>query len=115
MNKSKDLIELTEIIARRSICAVRVGALIYDSHGIISWGWNHMGTTGYGTHAEEHALSRANSSRLKGAKIIVVAIRRGKFICSLPCPNCSARLEAAGIKKIECRGLDKEWITYFMG
>ena len=79
-----------------------MAALIYDSHGIISWGWNHQGDSGYGTHAEQHAISRANRSRLKNATIIVAGIRKRNFVYALPCKEkCFPLIQKVGISRIE--------------
>ena len=93
--------ELALSLTRRSICRVKMAAVIYDSRGVFSWGWNH-GSGGKGIHAEVHAISRANPKRLKGATI-VVAGQHGRWngrefvptvpSNSLPCSNCRKLIE----------------------
>jgi deoxycytidylate deaminase len=111
MIKSNDLHELALTIADRSICNVKVGAIIYDSHGIFAWGWNHVGT-GRGQCAEQHAISRANRGRLSNASIMITSIRKGKIINSTPCPKCMNYILKAHISKITCASAEGEWITY---
>jgi len=54
-------------LTKRSICAVRVAAVLWDQYGIFSWGWNSAGPDGFGQCAEIHAISRANKARLAGS------------------------------------------------
>jgi deoxycytidylate deaminase len=102
---------LAEDILHRSSCHVQVGAVIADHHGIFSWGWNHSGPTGFGIHAEIHALVRANHSRLRGATLYVAGQRRrnGKFVPALPCPECARATAKVG--KIVWRDTDGKWRT----
>lgn len=111
MIKNINKFELVKIIANRSPCSVKVGSIIYDSHGIFSWGWNHSGNTGYGLCAERHAISRSNRRRLKGAHIITISMRRNNLITSFPCPKCFKAMKAVGIKTFTCR-MDNEFKTY---
>jgi len=111
MNKYRNIIELTQSIAKRSICTVKVGSVVYDSYGIFAWGWNHVGK-GFGECAERYAVRRANKRRLKGASICIISYRRGKMICSFPCPKCFAVLKACGIKYIECNDTNRKWGRY---
>lgn len=79
-----------------------MAAVLSDKYGIFAWGWNHLGNTGYGTHAEEHAISRANRNRLKGATITVYGIRRKTPVFSRPCEQvCMPIIEKVGIKEIQ--------------
>ena len=91
--------ELASIVACRSTCNVKVGAVIYDSFGIFSWGWNHVGA-GTGECAEIHAIKRANKARLKGAAIIVFTYRRNKQINSKPCAKCEKVIRAHKIDSV---------------
>lgn len=99
MQKPKDPKELAEAILSRSVCCVMVGAVIADGWGIHSWGWNGMGSDGYGMHAEAHAISRANPRRLKGSTVYVAALRKrnGKPVGCKPCPGCAKLLKACGL------------------
>lgn len=103
MNKKLEPTELAEQVARRSNCKIKVGSIIMDRNGIFSWGWNHAGTDGLGEHAEVHALKRANRKRLAGSVVINFAIRKGREICSFPCPSCMAKLKKVGVVKVYCR------------
>lgn len=112
MDKNKPYKELCQLIAKRSICQVQVGALIYDSKGcIISWGWNHVGN-GFGLCAERHAISRANKSRLVGSTILVHAYRRGRSVNSFPCVRCYQKIKKSKIKFVECNDSNKNWGVY---
>lgn len=88
----------TEILSR-STCLVQVGAAIEDSEGILAWGWNGQGA-GYGIHAEEHAIQRANKRRLYGSKIYVASKWRhnGKVTPAKPCERCQRLVTKWGLK-----------------
>lgn len=88
-------------IQGRSRCAVMVGAVIADRHGIFAWGWNHEGL-GTGMHAEHHAINRANRRRMEGASIYVAGLRRRnhKIVNSRPCEGCLKLIREAGISRI---------------
>lgn len=90
---------LAEDLLSRSECAVQVAAVLADKDGIFSWGWNHMGTSGFGKHAEAHALERANKKRLWNSTIYVAAIRAKSKnpVLSKPCPECDYLLETYNI------------------
>lgn len=74
----------------RSTCSVRVASVVTDAGGnIISWGWNHSGPSGYGLHAEHHAILRANKARLWYGTIYVAGrYDRGTLVNSKPCKAC---------------------------
>lgn len=93
MNTNKIPQDLAIDLLERSICAVQVSAVICDDHGIFAWGWNHVGS-GFGQHAEMHALCRANPRRLLGASIFVAAkrFRNGKIVLARPCVDCMPHL-----------------------
>lgn len=99
MIKPDDPRQLATDILERSICAVRVGAAIADKHGLLSWGWNSSGFDGFGEHAEQAAIRRANKRRLKGATIYVAA-RRNLPITAKPCEVCAMHIKAFGITKV---------------
>ena len=116
MLKPPDPKRLAIDILARSTCAVQVGAAITDATGrIISWGWNHAGASGYGTHAEHHAISRANRGRLHHGIIYVASKRRknGKVVESRPCAACFSRIVDAGIISIFYRNKNGAWEDYF--
>ena len=102
MNTKTNPTDLAFDLLPRSICRVQMSAVLYDKHGIFSWGWNSVGS-GYGNHAECHCISRANRDRVKGS-VITVAGRRLKsknLVFSLPCALCMERIIRVGIKRIE--------------
>lgn len=109
MMKPDDPRELAIDILERSICSVKVGACVADATGILSWGWNSVGS-GNGLHAERHAVSRANKARLKGATIYVAAFRTGrKVITAKPCTACQLMIDQWGLKVVY-RNMKSEWI-----
>lgn len=88
MFKPADPRDLAIDLLSRSICFVRVAAVICDPyHQIISWGWNSVGS-GFGLHAEVHAIGRANPARLEYGTIYVASKRKKKAIMSKPCEEC---------------------------
>ena len=109
MRKPPDPRELAEAILKRSICNVKVGAVLADKNGIFAWGWNHMGESGYGVHAEVHCLSRANKSRLAGATLYVAGARArtGGAVPARPCADCAKKI--VGVGKIVWRDSDSTW------
>ncbi len=112
MKKNLDPEELARAISTRSICTVKVGAVIYDDYGIFSWGWNHSGSDGFGLCAERHAIKRANRKRLVNATIVIVSMRRGKTITSLPCMKCAKVILRAKMKYVIARAEDGLIRTY---
>lgn len=109
MIKPKDPRELAETLLNRSTCSVQVAAVIEDSHGIHSWGWNHSGK-GFGQHAEAHAFERANGKRLWLSTIYVAAIRKrnGNPVIAKPCVNCQKLLDKYMIT-VKYRDKDGMW------
>jgi deoxycytidylate deaminase len=109
--------DLARDLTARSVCNVRVAAVITDGHGVIGWSWNHAGRDGYGECAEIGALRRSNRKRLAGAVLTVVAIRAktGRQITSRPCVDCEKAITKAGIMVVRYlneRGLR---VTEFRG
>lgn len=86
----------------RSVCAVQVAAVAYDDHGIFGWGWNSMGSSGLGEHAEAACIRRSNRDRLVGANMCVVSRRRksGRLINSMPCDRCQRGIVWAEIVNV---------------
>lgn len=84
------------IVAKRSVCSVQMGAVLFDKHGIFAWGWNSSGKSGHGCCAERHAISRANPDRLRGSRIAVGGFRKrnDKQVVSFPCEKCLALIRA---------------------
>lgn len=87
----------------RSTCIVQVAAVLHDRHGIFSWGWNHAGSDGMGSHAEDVAIFRANPKRLKGATITVAGIRKKSSnpVLSLPCEDCMQLILSKDIAAVQ--------------
>lgn len=113
MNTKRDPREIAEAILTRSICSVRVGCCIVDSRGrVVGWGWNGMGSDGYGIHAERHALSRTNKDRLGRATMYVAGVRArtGKIVGSRPCSACQGAIVAAGVGWVLYRDGKGDWV-----
>jgi tRNA(Arg) A34 adenosine deaminase TadA len=108
--------ELALALLQRSTCNVRVGAVLSDRKGIYAWGWN-FGESSMpfrrGTHAEEHAIRRANRKRLQGSTITVAGMRRnGHFVYSKPCAEiCLPLCKKHGIEVIEFVDKSGTWVT----
>jgi deoxycytidylate deaminase len=98
MNTKISPAELATTLLRRSSCAVQVAAVLQDRFGVFAWGWNSSGPTGYGQHAEAHAISRANPHRLMGATLWVAARRRrnGRTVTARPCEECQRIIHEVG-------------------
>ena len=102
--------DLAAEILFRSTCAVMVGCCIADHKGrVISWGWNSVGPSGFGLHAEEHALSRANRKRLNSATLYVAAVRKKSrnVLTSKPCADCQKLVKK--VRRVIYRDVDGEW------
>src|SRR5678815_1171923 len=101
MNKPNDPKDLALDLLPRSKCAVQVAAVLADGTGIFSWGWNHEGS-GYGYHAEAHAIIRSNRRRCRGATLYVASQRKRnkKTVPSKPCEECERLIRAAKIGKV---------------
>lgn len=86
----RDPRELAIDLLPRSTCRVQVAAVVADSHGIFGWGWNSMGSSGLGEHAEASAFRRANRDRLEYATLYVASRRQrnNKWVMSRPCELC---------------------------
>lgn len=110
MNTKADPKELVVSLIKRSTCSVQVAAVIVDKWGVFSWGWNNMGPTGYGQHAEQHAMSRANVDRLAYSTIYVAAARKrnGKTVTAKPCEECQPWLDLYKMR-IMYRDGDGKW------
>lgn len=111
MNTHRSPREIAEAMLSRSVCLVQVGACLEDSHGVFSWGWNSVGASGYGIHAEAHAILRANRGRLKGATIYVASkrIHSRNPNTSRPCLGCQILLQGMGIKAVWWRDKNGDW------
>lgn len=110
MKKPVDGAQLASEILSRSSCSVQVGAAIADKHGIFSWGWNSVGT-GFGIHAEAHAISRANKKRLRGALLFIASVRQrnGKIVTSKPCVECQRLIDKHKLR-VMWRECNEDWI-----
>ena len=111
MNKNYHPAELAALILQRSTCAVQVGAVLVDKYGIFGWGWNSMGPSGYGEHAEVHALGRCNRRRLKHATMWVAArrLKSHNSVLAKPCEACQHAVREVG--KVMYRTKEGVWIS----
>lgn len=111
MRKPADPRDLAVDLLPRSPSSIRVSSVIADKWGIISWGWNGPGATGYGEHAERAAIRRANRNRLRGATIYVAGAYRdkNKIVCARPCESCRPLVDKYDLNVIY-RDRDGRWI-----
>lgn len=111
MFKPSDPRDLVIDLIPRSICQIRVAAVIADKWGISSWGWNGV-SSGYGEHAEAAAIRRSNRKRLKGSTIYVAGEWRDRerAVKSKPCEACQALIDKWGLKVVY-RDKDGVWNT----
>ena len=108
MIKPRDPRKLAIALLSRSICQVQVAAVLADSHGIFSWGWNSVGS-GLGEHAEAAAFRRASKRRLEWATLCVAAKRKGRIVLSRPCSECEHLIRKWGIRTVWYRS-GNEWV-----
>lgn len=110
MNTKIDRRQLAVDLCYRSSCRIKMAAILSDKVGIFSWGWNNPGPEGFGTHAEEHAINRANRKRLKGATITVAGFRDRTIVFARPCEErCLPLLKRLGIKEVEFLDKGANW------
>lgn len=103
--------DILENLLNRSVCMVKVAALIVDTYGCtVSTGWNSSGPDGFGEHAERAAIRRANRDRLNGSTIYVAGEWRGrdKATPSKPCLKCQRVIDKWGLRVIY-RDSDGGW------
>lgn len=98
-------------LLNRSVCRIQCAAVLFDRHGIFSWGWNSAGADGFGEHAECHAIRRANRNRLSGASIAIAGRRKrnSKIVTALPCASCLARLLKVELANVLVQSKDGIW------
>jgi tRNA(Arg) A34 adenosine deaminase TadA len=103
---------LTLRLLTRSPCSVSVAAVIVDAKGIVAYGWNHIGPTGFGAHAEREAIRRANKKRLEGARIYVAATRNRtrRPVLARPCVACLPLMRKYGLE-IVYRNQEGRWVV----
>lgn len=113
MNTALSPQQLCIDLVERSICSVKVAAVLADKHGIFAWGWSSMGHNGLGHHAEAHAISRANPRRLPNATIYVAAVRKRnhKSVIARPCEDCHKLLVHEHVPQVVWRNADGDWVT----
>lgn len=109
MNTRRPATDLAlDILSRSTYKISKLGAVIYDNFGIISWGWNHwyLNDGNYDTpptiHAEVHAITRANRKRMRGSIMVIACKMRSEknVHLAMPCEKCMKRIIKVGIKKI---------------
>lgn len=109
--KPSDPRQLAIDLLSRSTCSVQVAAVICDASGnsIIGWGWNNVGS-GFGQHAEEHAISRVNKGRLWYGTIYVATQRKrnARIIISKPCSQCQQLIDNWHLT-VFYRDADNKW------
>ena len=110
MNKNLKPEDLAIALLNRSRCMVQVAAVLVDTQGVFSWGWNHEGPDGFGMHAEDHCMRRANPRRIREATLYVVAqrARNKKMVPAKPCEDCSRIVQRC--KRIIYRNSDGMWV-----
>lgn len=116
MNTNRTPREIAESLLKRSSCKVQMAAVITDWHGVVSWGWNNIGSDGYGQHAEMMAILRANKGRLRNACVTVVGRyhKSRRPVHSYPCPDCVWALRDMGITKVEFVDKNRKWCTIWL-
>jgi deoxycytidylate deaminase len=93
--------QLAKDLSERSIIKIKVGAVIYNKEGIVSWGWNNPGKDGRGEHAECMAVRRlvgVYPGTTSSLSIAVFSSRKGRPNNSRPCARCQEVLRSRGIK-----------------
>ena len=110
MNTRKDPKDLTTDLLKRSVCAVRVAAVLADPCGIHSWSVNHVGD-GYGKHAEAACLRRVNLRRLQASTLYVAAerARNERMVIARPCEDCARLIAGLGVGRVLWRDRDGDW------
>lgn len=107
----------------RSSCIVQMAAVVSIGDDIIlSCGWNHVGSSQEGIHAEKHAILRLNRKGVAGIKLrsyrktpppiklTVVGRRRksGSWVLSRPCNGDKERYNH-GLRKTSCSELARKF------
>lgn len=107
MNTKKAARELAFAVAKRANdlwLPYQMGAVLVDSQGVFSWGWNHRGDRPdyFSIHAERHAVNRANPKRVEGSTLYVAGSRRetGRVLIAKPCEDCQFLLTKRRVKTV---------------
>ena len=110
--KSQDPTDVCLGLLDRSPCSVQVAACVVDKWGIYGWGWNSVGPTGLGEHAEAATMRRANPRRLSQSTLYIAArrARNGRCVTSRPCLMCQPLIRRVG--RVIYRDSGGKWITY---
>lgn len=103
--------ELVVQLLKRSQCSVQVASVIADDWGIHSWGWNNSGRDGYGQHAEDYAIERANKNRIPDSIIYVAArrLRNQRIVTARPCEDCERLIRSQGLYRVIYRDSNGVW------
>ncbi len=124
MNTNQSPRELALLLCKRprNRLPVYVAAVISDKWGVFAWQINYRsaqtsillpsGKERFTIHAEEAALLRGNTKRMKGATLTVAGIRvkNGHRVFARPCADvCMVLAKKRGIKKIEYTIKDGNW------
>lgn len=94
----------------RSTCAVQVGAVLTVKGKITATGWNSMGPTGMGQHAEAHCISRSYRKNLYRSTLWIAAQRKrnAKTVTAKPCEVCQGLLKDVGA--VMYRDAKGDWV-----
>lgn len=107
--QGKDPRDICVYLLSRSSCKVQVAAVLADNKGVFAWGVNHAGS-GFGEHAEIHALKRANPRRVPKAAMYIAARRKksGNPVSARPCAACAPAVRQCLVVKF--RRNDGVWV-----
>lgn len=111
MIKPADPRDLAIAMMSRSICAVQVGAALTDAWSAHAWAWNSVGS-GYGEHAEQAVIRRANQSRLVGSTMWIAARRHksGNTVTAKPCEACHGWVRK--VSRVMYRDGQGDWVEW---
>ena len=117
MNTRQHPTALASQFAARATGRARVGAVLQDCEDrVFSWGWCHpsSGHNGRSVHAEEHAIARANRTRLDGATLYVCRLTKSGYGLAKPCDACQRLISKAGIACVLFTVSDPSWSSYLV-
>ena len=108
---SRDGKRLLRKLLNRSICSVKVAAILRCEDKVVAVGWNHIGFDGLGMHAEADCLRRVNLRRLQASTLYVAAERKrnGRAVKARPCPDCERLIRGLAVGRVLWRDSDGEW------
>jgi tRNA(Arg) A34 adenosine deaminase TadA len=100
-----ELIAAMSVARRSNLKRFYTGAALFDAAGeLVSRGWSHTTEVRFANyrsmHAEHHAMRRAPFSVERGVAAVATLSARGNWTYSMPCEECAALLDRAGILKV---------------